>query len=134
MVSFTLTLKSLDLKKEYKMMEFLAEMARKKKMYSKYRPRSCSRKKDCVFHVNFFLQPWWITGNFVPLMFLQGPFFSAEGDLGLHTRKNPGENTGNGICFQVKKNRDKAIFSTVQYWHPCWGAYTRGGGGVYNRM
>ena len=35
MVSFTLTIKSLDLKKEFKMMEFLAEMATKKIMYSK---------------------------------------------------------------------------------------------------
>ena len=81
-------------------------------------------ERPCISCKNFF----YSRGGSRVTLFLQGPFFSAEGDLGLHTSKNPGENTGN-CMFSRKKIHDKAIFSTVQYWHPCWGAYIGGGGG-----
>ena len=40
------------------------------------------------FNDEFFLHLSWTASNFVPLMFLQGPYFSEEGALGLPKAKS----------------------------------------------
>ena len=83
-------------------MEFLAEMAYEEDNVANKNQGAVSPKKDRVFHDEFFLHPSWIGSNFVPLMFLQDPYFSAEGALGLPKAKSWWEHCL-GMSGKIKK-------------------------------